>query len=142
MSTLGSIGTAKSPKETSSNTEPKRGVLSRSKADEYTKDYTPEMFLGNNFKDSYMNLAGLKLSMEDNAPKELNIQGYTFKQLSGVHSAIEKNKDIVVMDYQSTEQVGNEYPVLQVGIRTWRTRGGKVKSEIIRDGVLHKTRFW
>lgn len=140
---MGSIGTAKSPKETSSNAEPYRGVLSRSKADEYTKDYTPEMFLGNNFKDNYMNLAGLKLSMEDNAPKELNIEGYTFKQLSGVHTDVDnKGKDIVMMDYQSTEQIGNEYPVLQVGIRTWRTRGGKVKSEIIRDGYTHKTRFW
>ena len=140
---MGNVGNDRTVKTETSSNEPVKGVLSRSRVDEYTKDYTPEMFLGKDFKDSYMNLAGLKLAAEDNAPKELNIEGYTFRQLSGVNTSVDdKNRDIILIDYQSTEQYGQEYPVLQIGIRTWRTRGGKVKSEIIRDGYTNKTRFW
>ena len=124
-----------------------RNLYSRSQADELTKDYTPEQFLGdiNNFYGG--TLKSLQYAAEENAPEHLNIGGYTFQNMGQPHTAFEQTgrstgKDIIMLDYQSTEQVGNEYPVLQVGIRVWRTKGGKVKSEIIRDGYTYKTRFW
>lgn len=143
---MGSVGASKSTGIQSS--EPQRNYfMSKSNVDEYTKDFTPEMFLGKDIENNYMNLAGLELAAEDNAPKELNIEGWTFQKMLGVHTGTDKigrqqAKDAVVIDYQSTEQIGNEYPVLQVGIRVWRTRNGKVKSEIIRDGYTNKTKFW
>ena len=119
-----------------------RQLVSKSQVDEFTKDYTPQQFLGdmNNFYTGTLN--SLKYAAEDNAPEHLNIGGYTFQRLSNPYTTFENNKKIVVLEYQSTEQIGQEYPVLQVGIRVWRTKGGKVKSEIIRDGYTHKTRFW
>ena len=119
----------------------------KDQVDELTKDYTPEMFLGN-INDEYTGtLAGLKASAENNMPDTLNIGGYTFASMGSPHTTYEttrsgRGRDIVVMDYQSTQQVGSEYPVLQVGVRVWRTPSGKVKSEIIRDGYTNKTRFW
>lgn len=124
-----------------------RNLYSKTQADELTADYTPQMFLG---QQKYMDLwdgtgDGLRRLAEQNMPDTLNIGGYAFQN---THNDIfrpildyEKNKNIVKVEYQSTEQVGNEYPIIQVGIRVWRTKGGKVKSEIIRDGYLNKTRF-
>lgn len=124
-----------------------RNLYSKTQADVLTADYTPQMFLG---QQKYLDLwdgtgAGLRRLAEQNMPDTLNIGGYAFQN---THNDIfrpildyEKNKNIVKVEYQSTEQVGNEYPIIQVGIRVWRTKGGKVKSEIIRDGYLNKTRF-
>lgn len=127
--------------------QPQKTLYSKSQADELTKDYTPEMFLGN-INDEYTGtLNGLRAAAENNMPDTLDIGGYTFQNMGQPHTSFEqtrsgRGRDIVMMDYQATEQIGSEYPVLQVGIRVWRTPGGKVKSEIIRDGYTHKTRFW
>ena len=80
-------------------------------------------------------------------PETLNVGGYTFESMGKPHTSFEetrggKIRDVVTMDYQSTEKIGSEYPVLQVGVRVWKTPKGKVKSEIIRDGYTNKTRFW
>lgn len=128
--------------ENSPEIRTERTLYSKSQADEFTKDYTPEQFLGDINNNWTGTLNSLKYAAEDNAPETLNIGGYTFDRLSNPYTTIDKNKDVVVLEYQSTEQVGQEYPVLQVGIRVWRTKGGKVKSEIIRDGYTNKTRFW
>lgn len=119
-----------------------RRLYSKDQAEEFTKDYTPEQFLGNINNGWTGTLDSLKYNAEDNAPESLNIGGYTFNRLSNPHTTFENNKNIIMLEYQSTEQVGQEYPVLQVGIRVWRTKSGRVKSEIIRDGYTHKTRFW
>ena len=127
--------------------------FSKSNVDEYTKDYTPEMFTGANFQNGYIDsLNYLKTSIEDNAPKTLSIDGVEFQRLGGVYTTFEQTgrksgRNVAVVDYQATRQATNsagetEYPVLQVGIRAWRTPGGKVKSELIRDGYTNKTRFW
>jgi len=122
--------------------QPLRPLLQRGEVDEYTKDYTPQQFLG----DVKQNYDGTPLSLvqsvEKNAPETLDVGGYTFKSMGRPNVTTEKNKDIITLDYQSTEQVGGEFPVLQVGIRAWKTPTGRVKSEIIRDGFSHKTRFW
>ena len=136
----GSAGNSSTQNEEGIRTD--RRLYSKSQADEFTKDYTPQQFLGDINNNWTGTLNSLKYAAEDNAPETLNIGGYTFDRLSNPHTTFENNKNIVVLEYQSTEQVGQEYPVLQVGIRVWRTRGGKVKSEIIRDGYTHKTRFW
>lgn len=119
-----------------------RTLYSKSQVDELTADYTPQMFLGDINNEFTETLNSLRYRAEDNAPETLDIGGYTFKKLSNPYTNFVNNKNIVMLEYQSTEQVGNEYPVLQVGIRVWRTKGGKVKSEIIRDGYTNKTRFW
>ena len=156
---MGSIGANKgtpnnntvrsSENQTVNNQEQRqeRTLYSRSQADEFTKDYTPQMFLGdvNNLYSGTLN--SLRYLAEDNAPKTLNIGGVTFESMGSPNTQWEQTgrnsgKDIIMLDYQANEQVGNEYPVLQVGIRVWRTKGGKVKSEIIRDGYTNKTRFW
>lgn len=145
---MGSIGAKKTAPSTTvvSNADngfrTDRNLYSKEQADELTKDYTPQMFLGD-INNTYMGtLNDLKYKAEDNAPESINLGGYEFKRLGNPFTTFENNKDIIMLEYQSTEQVGQEYPVLQVGIRVWRTRGGKVKSEIIRDGYTNKTRFW
>lgn len=116
-------------------------LYSKDQCDAITKDYTPQMFLGD-IENTYMDtLHFLKDAVEDNAPETLTIEGLEFKFAYGPYTDFVKNKNIVTFEYQSTEQVGQEYPILQIGIRVWRTRGGKVKSEIIRDGWTNKTRF-
>lgn len=127
--------------------EPKKTLYSKSQADELTKDYTPEMFLGDINNRYGGTLDSLRASAENNMPETLNIGGYEFQRAGSPFTTFEqkgrgKGKDVVMLEYQSKEKVGNEYPVLQVGIRVWRTPKGKVKSEIIRDGYTNKTRFW
>lgn len=148
---MGSIGTNQNNGSGSTNqglvSNIDRNLYSKAQVDVLTVDYTPQMFLG---EQKYMDLwdgtgDGLRRLAEQNMPDTLNIGGYAFQN---THNDIfrpildyEKNKNIVKVEYQSTEQVGNEYPIIQVGIRVWRTKGGKVKSEIIRDGYTNKTRF-
>lgn len=143
---MGSVGNRQNTQATpdSGAFRTDRTLYSKSQVDELTADYTPQMFLGDINNEYTGSLNSLRYHAEDNAPDTLNIGGYTFQQLGNPHTDFDgKNKNIIVLDYQSTEQVGNEYPVLQVGIRVWRTRGGKVKSEIIRDGdFINRTRFW
>ena len=121
-------------------------LTNKSQVDELTASYTPEKFLG---KTELLGdtLNSLRAAAENNAPDTLNVGGYTFKNMGKPYVDFEQTgrttgKNIVKLDYQSTEKIGNEYPVLQIGIRTWRTKGGKIKSEIIRDGYTNKTRFW
>lgn len=114
----------------------------RHELEKVTKDFTVEMFLGdinNEFADT---LNSLKYHAESNAPEEIMIDGFVFKSMGSVFTTFEGNKNIVQLHYQSVEKMWNEYPVLQIGIRVWRTSKGKVKSEIIRDGFTNKTRFW
>ena len=126
---------------------PDRNLYSKSQVDELTKDYTPQMFLGDIESTWTGTLNDLKESAYQNAPATLEIGGYTFEKLGNPFTdwqQIKGNKDgrsIIMLDYQSTEQVGEEYPVLQVGISVQRRRG-KIKAEIIRDGYTNKTRFW
>lgn len=122
-----------------------RNLYSKEQVDSLTQDYTPEMFLGDVNNEWMGSGESLRALAEQNMPSSLNIGGYTFNNTHG--NVFRPTLDyqgkytIVRMEYQSTEQVGSEYPILQVGIRVWRTRSGKVKSEIIRDGYLNKTRF-
>lgn len=139
---MGSVGIV----STSTN-EVRKTLYSKFQAEELTEDYTPQMFLGDVDNLYTGTLNSLKSLAEENAPKTLNIGGYTFESMGNPYTTWEQTgrttgKDIIQLEYQSNEQVGNEYPVLQVGIRVWRTPKGKVKSEIIRDGYTHKTRFW
>lgn len=154
---MGSIGANKNTatKNTVENrisitppTPPKNEELySKAQADSLTKDYTPQMFLGD-IENTYMGtMNSLRTAAEENMPKTLEIGGHTFRSMGQPYVDFEQKgkntvRDIVKLDYQSDDQVGKEYPVLQVGIRVWRTKGGKVKSEIIRDGYTNKTRFW
>lgn len=121
-------------------------LYSKEQADYFTRDYTPEMFLGD-IKNTWTGtLNDLKNSAEQNMPKTLNIGGYTFEALGNPYTTFEQTSktngwDIIKLEYQSNEQVGKEYPVLQVGIRVRRYRG-KVVAEIIRDEYTNKTRFW
>ena len=126
---------------------PAKTLYSKSQADELTKDYTSEMFLGNIENTYNGTLNNLREAAEQNMPETLNVGGYTFESMGKPHTSFEetrggKIRDVVTMDYQSTEKIGSEYPVLQVGVRVWKTPKGKVKSEIIRDGYTNKTRFW
>lgn len=127
--------------------ESKKTLYNKSQVDELTKDFTPQMFLGDINNHYTGSLNSLKYSAEEYAPKELEIGGYTFKSMGEPYTTFEQTgrntgKDIIQFEYQSTEMIGKEYPVLQVGVRVWRTPKGKVKSEIIRDGYTNKTRFW
>lgn len=123
-----------------------RTLVSKEQADMFTANYTPQMFLGDVENEWMGSGDSLRALAEQNMPQELNIGGYTFRN---VHDPsiyrptldYQGKNTIVRVEYQSTERVGNEYPILQIGIRVWRTRGGKVKSEIIRDGYINKTRF-
>lgn len=139
---MGSVG-----KTSATVNEVRKTLYSKSQVDSLTADYTPQMFLGD-IENEYMGtLNSLKYAAEENAPKTLEIGGYTFENMGNPFTTWQQTgkttgKDIVMLEYQSTEQVGKEYPVLQVGIRVWRTPKGKVKSEIIRDGYTNKTRFW
>lgn len=125
-------------------------LTSKSQVDELTKDFTPDKFMGNlesKFNNTTLTLKQLEETAEQNMPNTLNVGGYTFKSMGKPQAHYEMSKSgrakhNIMMDYQSTEKIGNEYPVLQVGVRVWSTPKGKVKSEIIRDGVTYKTRFW
>lgn len=140
---MGSVGSTKTQSNASNITvKQEKTLYNKSQADELTKDYTPQMFLGDINNEWFGTLDSLRYHAEDNAPESINLGGYEFKLLGNPFTTFDKNKSVVMLEYQSTEQVGKEYPVLQVGIRVWRTRGGKVKSEIIRDGYTNKTRFW
>ena len=117
-----------------------RTLVSKSQVDELTADYTPEMFLGNKFKDLFTGTGNnLRQFAEDNMPQELNIGGYTFQAMG---NPILSSPTVIMLDYQSIEPVGNEFPVLQIGIEAKRTRGGRIVTRIIRDGYANKTRFW
>ncbi len=117
-------------------------LYSRDQCDAITRDYTPQMFLGD-IENTYIDtLYFLRDAAEKNRPDYLMIEGIKFNFSFGPYTEFVNGKNIVMLEYQSIEQVGQEYPVLQIGIRVWRTRGGKVKSEIIRDGWTNKTRFW
>lgn len=121
--------------------EPARRLISKSQVDELTADYTPQMFTGN--LSTYTGSAdNLRYHVENNMPDSLNVGGYEFRKMGDPHISVDGNKNVAMMDYQCTEQIGSEFPVLQVGVRAWRTRGGRIKSEIIRDGYTYKTRFW
>ena len=125
--------------------EQRRTLCSKSQVGELTKDYTPEQFLGDSSTwtgtvDDARSLA------ESNMPKSLEIGGYTFKSMGApdarfVSDGQLKNNVVVMMDYQSTEKVGNEYPVIQIGVRIRRYRG-KIQTEIVRDNPLYGTKFW
>lgn len=130
-------------------------TFSKSKVDEYTKNFTTEQFTGQDFANGYIDsLNYLKNSIDDNAPATLEIDGITFEKMPGSvfttweQTSRNSGKNIATIDYQANRQATNlvsgetEYPVLQIGIRSWRTKGGKVKTEIIRDGYTNKTRFW
>lgn len=144
---MGSVGSTKTQSSSSTSTvEQKKTLYNKGQVDELTKDYTPQMFLGD-IENQWMGTGdSLRYLAEENMPKSLNIGGYTFLNQHGdiYRPTLDyKGKESIIrLEYQSTEQVGKEYPVLQVGIRVWRTRGGKVKSELIRDGYTNKTRFW
>jgi len=114
----------------------------RHELEKVTKDFTPEMFLGDITNDFTGTLNSLKYHAEDYAPAEINIDGFVFKSMGSVFTTFEKNKNIIQLHYQSVEKLWDEYPVIQIGIRVWRTPKGKVKAEIIRDGFTNKTRFW
>lgn len=142
ISIVGGGGGVQAPRSTKQKT-----LVSKSQVDELTKDFTVNQFLGD-IENNYMgSLNSLRDAAEENAPKTLEIGGYTFDSMGSPFTTLEQTgrnsfKDIIQLDYQSREQIGNEYPVLQVGLRVWRTPKGKVKSEIIRDGYTNRTRFW
>lgn len=124
---------------------PPKTLYSKSQVNDLTKDYTPEMFIGdpNTWTGT---VADAKFMAETTMPDSLEIAGYTFKPLGGViadHVATGqlKNNTVVMLDYQCTEKVGNEYPVLQIGVRIRKFRG-KVQTEIIRDHYQYGTKFW
>ncbi len=109
-----------------------------------TKDFTPKQFLGD-IENTWMGtLESLWYHALENAPETIDIDGHLFSNtcFEPRKPKYEGKKCVIVLDYQSTEQLGNIYPVLQVGIRVWRGRNGKVKSEIIRDGYVNETRLW
>ena len=126
-------------------TPPPIRLYSKSQVDQLTESYTPEQFLGDTSQwTGTVNDA--RMLAEDNMPQTLEVGGYTFQQMgapdvSFVDDGKLKNNVVVLMDYQSTEKVGNEYPVLQVGVRIRKYRG-KVQTEIVRDNPLYGTRFW
>ena len=127
--------------------ETPKTLYNKSQVDELTKDFTPQMFLGDIDNTYTGTLNGLRASAENNAPQTLEIGGYTFESMGNPYVTWQQTgrttgKEIVQLEYQCNERIGNEYPVLQVGVRVWRTPKGKVKSEIIRDGYTNKTRFW
>lgn len=123
----------------------RKTLVSKSQVGELTKDFTPEQFLGNtDFWTGTVN--GAKDLADENMPNSLIVGGYTFQKMGDAIANYEtsgkyKNRTIVMMDYQSTEQVGNEFPVLQVGVSIRRYRG-KIQTEIIRDNPMYGTRFW
>lgn len=127
--------------------EPQKTLYNKNQVDELTKDYTPEMFLGDITNTWTGTLNDLRNSAEENMPDTLNIGGYTFEKLGSPFTDWQQTKgnkegrSVIMLDYQANELVGSEYPVLQVGISLTRKRG-KIKAEIIRDGYTNKTRFW
>lgn len=125
--------------------EPVRTLVSKSQVDELTKDYTPEQFLGD--VSVWTGTAnGARALADSNMPDSLDIGGYTFERMGDPSVSVEtsgrfKNRTMVVMDYQSNERIGDEYPVLQVGVSIRRYRG-KIQTEIVRDSPTYGTRFW
>lgn len=124
---------------------PARTLRSKNQVNELTAGYTPEQFLGDT--DLWTgSVASAREMAEGNMPESLEIGGYTFKRLGMpdaqyVSDGMYKGNVVVIMDYQSNEKVGNEYPVIQVGVRIRRFRG-KIQTEIIRDNAIYGTRFW
>ena len=126
-------------------TPPQRTLHSRSQVGELTKNYTPEMFMGDT-RTWTGTVSDAKSLAEENMPKTLELGGYTFRSMGEPHAMYVtdgqlKNNTVVRMDYQSEEKIGNEYPVLQVGVRIRRFRG-KIQTEIIRDHYEYGTKFW
>ena len=120
-------------------------LYSKAQLNDLTADYTPEMFLGDT-KNWTGTVNDARYFAEDNAPQTLEIGGYTFRNMGDPHvSWVDdgrlKNNVVVQMDYQCDEQIGNEYPVVTVGVRIRKFRG-KVQTEIIRDHPIYGTRFW
>ena len=124
---------------------PMKTLHSKSQVGELTENYTPQMFLGDT--DRWMGtMDDARYMAEDNMPKSLAIGGYAFQSMGAptVHYVDDgklKNNVVVMLDYQSQEKIGNEYPVLQIGVRLRRYRN-KIQTEIIRDGYTYATRFW
>lgn len=120
-------------------------LYSKSQLNDLTADYTPEMFLGR--PDFWAgNVASARYLAEDNMPETLDIGGYTFRNMGAPHvnwvdDGRLKNNVVIQMDYQSDEKIGNEYPVVTVGVRIRKFRG-KIQTEIIRDHPIYGTRFW
>lgn len=141
----GKAAGAAAPKQAN---EPEKTLYNKSQVDDLTKDYTPQMFLGDIENTWTGTLNDLRSSAEEHAPDTLNIGGYTFEKLGNPFVDWQETKgnkngrSVIMLDYQANEMVGNEYPVLQVGIAATRTRGGKIKANIIRDGYTNRTRFW
>ena len=138
-------GGSSSNASASKEPEKVRTLHSRSQVGELTASYTPEQFIGNT-SEWTGSVSSAKDMAEENMPKRLEVGGYTFQSMGQpdarfVSDGKLKNNVVVMMDYQSTEKVGNEYPVLQVGVSIRRFRG-KIKAEIIRDNPLYGTKFW
>ena len=127
--------------------QPRKTLVSKEQVDTLTADYTPEKFLGDVSKwDDTMD--GARWMAEDNMPASLEIGGYNFNKMGAPHvewvsDGKLKNNVVVIMDYQSDEKVGNEYPVIQVAVRMRRYRG-KVQTEIVRrdTSYTYGTKFW
>ena len=133
------------PGEMPEEKKPEKTLYRKSQVEEFTADYTPEMFLGDTSTWTGTSNDAKNMAIE-NMPKTLEIGGYTFQSMGDptVHFVMDgalKNNTVVMMDYQCGEKIGNEYPVLQVGVRIRKYRG-KIQTEIIRDGYMYKTRFW
>ena len=125
---------------------PMKTLHSKSQINELTADYTVEKFLGNETQQWTGTVDDARYMAEENMPNSLEIGGYTFQSMGRplaefVTDGQLKNNVVVTMDYQSTEQIGNEYPVVQVGVRIRKYRG-KVQTEIIRDHYQYGTKFW
>ena len=124
---------------------PQKRIYNKGQINELTASFTPEQFLGDTSKWTGTT-ADAKSLAEENMPKELEIGGYTFKSMGDPYATFVsdgklKNNDVVIMDYQCSEKIGNEYPVIQVGVRIRKYRG-KVQTEIIRDHPQYGTKFW
>ena len=127
--------------------EPIKRPIYHGKVEEYTKDYTPEMFLGENYKDLYIDsISMIRGDADRNMPQTLTIEGHTFKKMGEPFARFGdadgmKNATILQLDYQSQDQATNgEYPIITVGIAIRRYRG-KAQAKILRKGT-ERTRFW
>ena len=145
MGGRGSSNPRSGGKNVGGGTTVRKTLYSKSQVGELTASYTPQKFLG----DTSLwtgSVDSARYMAEDNMPKSLEIGGYTFNSMGRpdarfVSDGKLKNNVVVMMDYQSSEKIGNEYPVLQVGVSIRRYRG-KIKTEIIRDSPLYGTKFW
>ena len=126
-------------------TPPPVRLYSKSQVNDLTSSFTPEQFLGKSTNWSTV-VASARMLAEDNMPKSLEIGGYTFNSMGAPHASFVtdgqlKNNTVVLMDYQSNEMIGNEYPVIQIGVRLRKFRG-KTQAEIIRNNPIYGTKFW